>query len=152
MARFVAIVLLAANLLFFGFTRGWFDGISDRVRSTGDREPDRLSAQVQPNSIVLMPMPFASAAMSGADSTACLEAGPIAAADTALAEAALRGVLPPGAWIDSRIETTSGTTTTVTHTYRVLHADASTAPRLAALRLDPSGHGFSACAGAASVR
>jgi hypothetical protein len=146
MLRFLAVVLLAANVLFFGFTRGWFDGLSSSVRSTGDREPERLSEQVRPNSIVLMPMSAASAIKSGTDATTCLEAGPIAAADSALAEAALRGVLPPGAWIDSRVETPVGAAIVVTHSYRVLHADAATAPRLAALKLDASGHAFSACA------
>ncbi len=151
MLRFVAVVLLAANLLFFGFTRGWFDGVLG-LRSIGDREPERIAAQVRPDSIVLMPMTAASAAGNLSATVACLEAGPIAAADAPLAEAAMRGVLPPGGWIDSRVETPNGAATVVTHTYRVQRADAATAPRLAALRLDPSGHTFSACAASAPGR
>jgi hypothetical protein len=39
-----------------------------------------------------------------------------------------------------------GTTSVVTHVYRVGNADAATAAKLAALRLDSSGRGFSPCA------
>ena len=42
-----AAVLLAANLLFFGFTRGWFDGLLG-LQSLGDREPERIANQVRP--------------------------------------------------------------------------------------------------------
>jgi hypothetical protein len=136
------VAILAANLLFFGFTRGWFDGVLG-LHSRGDREPERLANQVRPTSIVLMPMPSASGAAAGS----CLEAGPIAAADAAVAEAALKAVLPAGAWVDIRSESPSGgAAIVVTHTYRVGSADAATAARLAAMKLDAAGRGFSACA------
>ena len=152
MLRFLAVLLVAGNLLFFGFTSGWFDGVLG-MHALGDREPERLAAQVRPQSIVLMQMPAAagaSAATGGisyetAKATGCLEAGPIAAADATLAEAALRGILPPGAWIDTRGEAPNGFTSVVTHTYRVASADAAIAARLTALRLDPSGHSFNPC-------
>ncbi len=141
MLRLIALLLLAANLLFFGFTRGWFDGMFG-LSSIGDREPERIANQVRPGAVVLIPMPGASAAKSG-----CLEAGPIAAADAAGAETALRSVLAPGAWIDNRSESIVGGATVVTsHTYRVGNVDAAIAARLGALKLDPSGHSFSACA------
>ncbi len=138
-------VIVAANLLFFGFTRGWFDGVLG-LHSRGDREPERLAGQVRPNSIVLMPM--ASAPSASAPAGMCLEAGPIATSDAAAAEATLKAALPQGAWIDVRNETASGSgaTVVVTHTYRVGNADVATAARLAALKLDASGRGFSACA------
>ncbi len=136
--------ILVANLLFFGFTRGWFDGVLG-LHSRGDREPERLANQVRPTSIVLMPMPAASGAYAAPGT--CLEAGPIAAGEAAVAEAALRAVLPAGAWVDLRSESTSGGAAVVfTHTYRVGSADAATASRLATLKLDASGRGFSACA------
>ena len=143
MLRLVALAILVANLLFFGYALGWFDGVFG-LRSIGDREPERIASQVRPASIVLMPMPAASA--TGSVARACLEAGPIAAADAASAEATLKGMLPPGGWIDIRNETAGPTTTSVTHTYRVSVADATTAARLTALKLDASGRSFSACA------
>jgi hypothetical protein len=145
------VAILAANLLFFGFTRGWFDGVFG-LHAGGDREPERLASQVRPESIVLMPMASASGASISA-AVSCLEAGPIAASDAAAAETTLRAALPAGAWNDIRSEATSGTKAiVVTHTYRVANADAATAARLAALKLDASGRGFSACARPEPVR
>ncbi len=141
MLKTLLAVVLAANLLFFGFTRGWFDGLFG-MHARGDREPERIANQVRPTAIVLMPMASAPAGTTGA----CLEAGPIAAADSAAAEAAIKAVLPAGAWVDQRNESTSGGATAVTHTYRVGNADASAAARLGVLKLDASGRGFSACA------
>ncbi len=144
MLKAALVAIVAANLLFFGFTRGWFDGVLG-LHSRGDREPERLANQVRPASIVIMPV--ASAPSAAATSSACLEAGPIAAGDAAAAETALKAVLAAGAWVDVRNESTSsGGTIVVTHTYRVGSADAATATRLAALKLDASGRGFSACA------
>jgi hypothetical protein len=141
--RLVFLLLLAANLLFFGFTRGWFDGILG-LSSIGDREPERIANQVRASSVILVPM---AASASGATRTGCLEAGPIAAVDAAGAEAALRTVLAPGAWTDSHTESiVAGVATVVTHTYRVGNVDAAIAARLGALKLDASGHAFSACA------
>jgi hypothetical protein len=161
MLRFLAVLLVAGNLLFFGFTSGWFDGVLG-MHALGDREPERLAAQVRPQSIVLMQMPAAAAASAAGGMTyetaavtktaGCLEAGPIAAADAVLAEAALRGILPPGAWIDTRGEAPNGFTSVVTHTYRVDKADAAIAARLTALRLDPSGHSFNPCPAAVPPR
>ena len=134
-------VLLAANLLFFGFTRGWFDGLFG-LQSRGDREPERIANQVRPASIVLMPMASAPAGTSGS----CLESAPVAAAEASAAESLLKGALPAGAWTDQRSESTVGTTIVVTHVYRVGNADAATAAKLGALRLDSSGRSFSPCA------
>ena len=141
MLRGLLLAVLVANLLFFGFTRGWFDGLFG-LQSHGDREPERIANQVRPSNIVLMPMASAPPGTSGS----CLESAPVAAAESAAAEAALKAALPPGTWTDQRSESTVGTTTVVTHVYRVGNADAATAARLANLRLDSSGRGFSACA------
>ncbi|MEO5883215.1 MAG: hypothetical protein ABIQ06_12425 [Caldimonas sp.] len=141
MLRGLLAVLLAANLLFFGFTRGWFDGLFG-LSALGDREPGRIASQVRPATIVLMPMASAPPGTSGS----CLESAPVAAAETAAAEAALKAALPAGTWTDQRSESTVGAATVVTHVYRVGNADPATAARLATLRLDSSGRGFSACA------
>jgi len=138
------LALVAANLLFFGFTRGWFDGMFEGIDSRGDREPGRLAKQVRPGGIVLLPVPVkASAPESVAGS--CLEAGPIAAADAPAAEAALRATLPDGGWTDIRTDAPAGTPAFATHVYRVANADAATAARLGTLKLDAAGRGFSAC-------
>jgi len=140
MLRGVLLVVLVANLLFFGFTRGWFDGLFG-LQSRGDREPERIANQVRPASIVLMPMASAPPGTSGS----CLESAPVPGAEAAAAEAALKGALAPGTWTDQRSESIVGTTTVVTHVYRVGNADPATAARLGGLRLDSSGRGFSPC-------
>ena len=140
MLRAVLLVVVAANLLFFGFTRGWFDGLLG-LQSRGDREPERIANQVRPTSIVLMPMASAPPGTSGS----CLESAPVAAAEAAAAEAALKTALAPGTWTDQRSEAIVGTATVVTHVYRVGNADPATAAKLAGLRLDSSGRGFSPC-------
>ena len=150
MLRAALVAILAANLLFFGFTRGWFDGLFG-LHARGDREPERIVNQVRPASIVLMPMASAPGASASA-TAACLEAGPIAAGDAAAAEVLLKAALPAGAWVDIRSESTSATVLVVTHTYRVGAADAATAARLGALKLDASGRSFSACARPEPVR
>lgn len=151
MLRTLVVVLVFANLLFFGFTRGWFDGMFG-LSSIGDREPERVANQVRPDSVVLIPMrsaPVSASASSvaGVPGTGgCMEAGPIAAADAAAAEGILRIVLGPGGWVDDRSETVLGGTPVVTHIYRVTSTDAATAARLMALKLDAAGRSFSACA------
>ena len=140
MLRGLLLAALVANLLFFGFSRGWFDGFAG-LRSFGDREPERIANQVRPTSIVLMPMASAPPGTSGS----CLESAPVAGTEAAAAEAALKAALPPGTWTDQRSEQMVGTATVVTHVYRVGNADAATAARLAGLRLDSSGRGFSPC-------
>ncbi len=62
-------VLVAANLLFFVFSRGWLDGIGG-IDSLGGREPGRLAAQVRPETIRLLPMAAASAPNDGPASLA----------------------------------------------------------------------------------
>ena len=64
MLRVLLLVVLVANLLFFGFTRGWFDGLFG-LQSLGDREPERIANQVRPASIVLMPVASAPPGTSG---------------------------------------------------------------------------------------
>ncbi len=147
MLKILLAALLAANVLFFGFTRGWFDGLLG-LQAHGDREPERIANQVRPASIVLMPMASAPPGTTGS----CLESAPVAAAEAAAAEAALKAALPPGTWSDQRSESMVGTTVVVSHVYRVGNADPTTAAKLAALRLDSSGRGFSACARAEPPR
>jgi len=146
--RMLVAALIVANLLFFAFTRGMLDGVTG-LRAIGDREPERLANQVRPQTIRLLPM---SAAASAGEIASCFETPVFGAADAPAIEAILASSLPPGTWSDIRGERPVGTRSEVTHTYRVVAADAALVARIEALRLDPGGRGFSACARAERPR
>jgi hypothetical protein len=144
--RALLAALIVANLLFFAYGRGALDGFLG-LRSLGDREPERLANQVRPQTIRLLPMSAAASAASEA-ALPCYETPTFTAAEAAAVETALAANLPAGAWLDSRGERSTGARTEVTHTYRVVASDAALAARLATLKLDAAGRGFSfsACA------
>ena len=146
--RALLAALLAANLLFFGFSRGWFDGAFG-LHALGDREPERLAAQVRPGSVRILPMgSVASASPAASAPTACYEAGPFAAADAASIEAQLNASLPAGSWVDVRADAAPA----AAHLYRVAAATADLASRLTALKLGAAARGFSPCAAPTSPR
>ena len=127
MLRALLAALVVANLLFFAFTRGSLDGFLG-LRALGDREPERLANQVRPQTIRLLPM--SAAASAPVDSEApCFETPTFTAAEAAAVEATLASNLPPGSWSDNRGERSVGTRTEVTHSYRVVSADAALAAR-----------------------
>ncbi len=98
MLRTLVAALLLANVLFFGWSRGWLAPALPPPHS-GEREPERLAAQLNPERVLVLPAPAASAAISAARAAAiaCLEAGPLGDADIAAAEAAVAAVkLPEG--------------------------------------------------------
>jgi hypothetical protein len=142
--RLLLALLVVANVAFFAFASGTLDGIFG-LRSIGDREPERLSSQVRPQTIRLLPM-SAVASAPVADVMTCWETPVFGAAEAAAVEATLASNLPPGSWSDSRGERNVGARVEVTHTYRVAAADGALAARLSLLRLDASGRGFSPCA------
>lgn len=100
MLRALVALLLLANLLFFGWAQGWFVPTWPPPRH-GEREPERLAAQVRPERVTVLSPLAASAAVSAARVAAerCLEAGPFSDASIGLAEEALaRATLAPGGW------------------------------------------------------
>jgi hypothetical protein len=100
MLRALLLLVVLANLAFFGWVQGWFEPTWP-VPNQGEREPQRVAAQVRPEAIVVLAPKAASAAVSAARAAAavCLEAGPLNDADIAGAEAALSPLqLPEGAW------------------------------------------------------
>ena len=107
MLRALIVLLVAANVAFFGWTQGWLDGVVG-WRSTGDREPERLQRQVRPEAIrLLAPDPAASTASAvvGASTpSTCYEAGPFADSEVAAAQAAAQIALPSGSWATLRTE------------------------------------------------
>ena len=100
MLRALVALLLVANLAFFGWSQGWLDGVVG-VSARGDREPERLARQVDPDRIVIL---SAANAVLPATQMACLEAGPFTPAEAAAAEAALQGLAPAGSWTNVRTE------------------------------------------------
>jgi len=99
--RLLVLLLLVANLGFFGWTQGWLDALVGK-RAQADREPERLTRQIEPQSLRVLSPPEAALAMSGARpgmADACLEAGPFSAADLATVEAALQAAMPGDGWV-----------------------------------------------------
>jgi hypothetical protein len=142
MLRFLALLLLLANLGFYSWTQGWLDPVVGASPS-GDREPERFARQVKPEIVRILPpagaAPVAVAAASATAGVSCLEAGPFTSAQLPQAEAALAQALPGLAF------STLGGERPGEHRLRVPRADAATAARLATLRLDALGRGFGAC-------
>jgi hypothetical protein len=100
MLRALLVMVVVANLVFFGWVRGWYEPVWP-APNHGEREPERLAAQVRPESIVLLAPQAASAAVLAARSAAavCLEAGPLNDTEIVAAESALQSLrLPEGGW------------------------------------------------------
>lgn len=107
--RILVVVLLAANALFFGWSRGWLDTVTG-VPAQGGREPQRLAAQQHPERI----QPLAASAAAALAQRVCLELGPLegdaalAAAQTALrgagVEPQVRSLEQPGVWVVATIK------------------------------------------------
>lgn len=98
--RFVVAFLLVANLVFLGWTQGALDQVLG-LRSTGDREPERMAREVRPEAVTVMVPRVASGAVS-AEETTCLESGPYSPAEVAQAEVGLSSALSPGLWANLR--------------------------------------------------
>lgn len=109
MLRALVVALLLANLLFFAWARGWLSPLVAPPHA-GEREPERLAAQVHPEALKLLTPQAASAAISEATAR-CVEAGPFSDAEVGGAEQALarlgiaatawtrRDVQQPGTWL-----------------------------------------------------
>jgi hypothetical protein len=100
MLRGLVAGLLVANLLFWAWTQGWLTSLTG-IDPQGDREPQRLAEQQQPERIqVLAPGSLAKAAPP----PVCLEAGPFTPGELARIEGTARASLPDGAWLLIRRE------------------------------------------------
>lgn len=89
MLRALVVVLVLANLAFFAWMHGWLNAVVG-VDPAGDREPQRLNAQIQPNTIRVLGAP------TGAGS-APVSAGPSATSSTVPATAPAALPETPGA-------------------------------------------------------
>ncbi|MEF7615075.1 hypothetical protein V4F39_14235 [Aquincola sp. MAHUQ-54] len=102
MLRALVLLLLLANVLFFAWSEHWLAPLLGPAAR--EREPERLTRQVQPDAVALLPPEAASAVLAEAASAAalaaqgtCLEAGPFSDTDIAAAEQAI-AELPTGSW------------------------------------------------------
>ena len=110
MLRALVLVLVLANGLFFAWTRG---GLAPALPAPahGDREPERLAAQVRPERVTVMTPKAANVALAAASAASanarrfCLEAGPFNDAEIGPAQAALAEAgLPDGSWQREQVE------------------------------------------------
>ena len=108
--RTLLLLLLLANAAFFAWAQGWLAPAFPAPRHT-ERETQRLSAQVRPDSVTVLSPQAASAAMLAAHNTApvCLEAGPYTAAEASTAEESLGAILAAGNWAREPRETRPAT-------------------------------------------
>ena len=147
MLRVLVGLLVLANALFLVWTQGWLDALVG-VRAAGDREPQRLAQQVNPNTVRIVSAEALAAEVMAAEATAaqaalpCLEAGPFDARTVGPAEAALVATLPAGTWTRVASERNG----TVAYMLRVQSADQELTTRVAGLHLDALGKGFATCA------
>ncbi len=72
MLRLLVILLVLANALFFAWSLGWLDALVG-IPARGDRDPQRLERQVDPQRVTLLG--------AGAVASAAVEAAPVAAGD-----------------------------------------------------------------------
>jgi len=148
--RVLLALLLLANLVFLALSRGWLEPHAG-LSAMHQREPQRLAAQIEPDSVRVLAPPTAGlaapalpvdAAPRPAASPAeglpvCLQAGPFAADALLAAEAMLQQMAPPApAW--QRVRGAEGATW-----LRIDGADAALHRQLAALPLP--GGGFVPC-------
>jgi len=79
MIKWLALLLVLANVAFWGWTQGW-GGPAWPPPDTRQREPERLEQQVRPESIVVLSPKAASAAL---EQIAAAAAAEVSAASTA---------------------------------------------------------------------
>lgn len=121
MLRALVLLLLLANAGFWAWRQGWLEPLHGAIgaRPEGEREPERLTMQVDPDRLRLIPAEAASApavvpasaaapasAPPSAPPTACLEAGPYSTAELTIAEAAVKAALPDVGWSERELATT----------------------------------------------
>lgn len=126
MWRWIVVLLLLANALYFGFGRGWLAPLG--LAPLEQRDPARLGQQVRPTLLRVLPpsavgptpaLPAAPAASTAAPQSsgdaassaasapllACLETDPLADEALPVAESLLAGALPARGWVRVAQET-----------------------------------------------
>jgi hypothetical protein len=101
MLRSLLLAVLAANLAFLVWSQGWL-APSWPGPSPAQGEPQRLTNQVRPDGVRVLPVDAgrSQAAAARRAAAACLEAGPFSTATLAAAQARLTATsLPPESWV-----------------------------------------------------
>lgn len=105
MLRLLVVLLVLGNLAFYAWTRGSLDGLTS-YRAQGDREPERLTRQVRPETLrVVSPASAVAMAAAASEAAVCLEAGPYTPAQIAAAEGVMQTVMPSGSWTTLKTDT-----------------------------------------------
>jgi hypothetical protein len=96
--RWVVALLIAANVAFWSWSRGWLDGVLPAA-SSSQSEPQRLAEQVKPERMRILSPAEAAGLAARPRATAesplgCLQIGPYAGGQLAAAESALRTAVP----------------------------------------------------------
>jgi hypothetical protein len=135
MLRALVLALLLANAGWWAWSQGWLPaGALPLPRDDVQREPQRLAAQVRPDSVQVLP----SAEARRLAAATCLQAGPFDDARwPAAATAMARAGLPAAAW--QRVPADEGAW------LRVPEADAAQQAALKALAETDLGDGFRPC-------
>ena len=136
MLRALVVALLLANAIWWAWAQGHLPaGALPFVREDAQREPQRLAAQVRPDSVALLP----GAEARRLAAAACLQAGPYADDRWPAAEAAAQRLgLPASAW--QRVPADSGGAW-----LRVPEADGAQQALLRTLAEPDLGEGFKPC-------
>jgi hypothetical protein len=105
MLRGTVLALALANVTFFAWSQGWMGDVFG-VSPLGDREPQRISTQVNAQNLRVLAPSSSTGALPDASmgTTACLEAGPFDPGERPQVEAAARASLPEGSWTVQRRE------------------------------------------------
>ena len=142
-------LLVLANLGFLAWTQGGLGTVAG-LRSQGDREPERLARQFQPQNVRILPPGEAASAMAASAASgaiSCLEAGPFSLAEANLAEGIVQAALPAGSWARRTVEPAEPAPGVM---LRVERADAALVAQIAALggevKGQPVGAAFRPCA------
>ena len=152
MLRALVLLLVVANLMFFGWSRGWFEPAWP-APGHGEREPERRAAQFRPELVTVLSPNSASAALSAAkaarpalgEGEACLEAGPFSDAEIIAAEAALNQALPSAGSAVRSDRTLALPTSGPQYWLRAERADRALQEQLRGLKVAAFGGGFGAC-------
>ncbi len=141
--RTLVALLLLANLAFFALARGWLQpyvGLSTQH----EREPQRLAAQLNPESVRVR----AAGAAASSPATSCIQAGPFSAAQIEAIEAGLAAALrAPTTWQRQTAEA-DGDARGPQFWLRVEQPDAALRQQLQDLVAATPGGGLGACAAA----
>ena len=111
MLRALVVLLIVANALFFGWTRGWLDNVVG-IKASGDSEPERQTRQIHPERIQILGAQAAAALQkrscleyAGAlDSEAALQAAQAALAKAGVTTAAASTNEVAGQWVVATIK------------------------------------------------